>query len=39
MATALTNLSSYNLQSVPDGTSFKIHLVVSQWNETITFGP
>lgn len=36
MATALTNLSSYNLQSVPDGTSFKIHLVVSQWNETIT---
>jgi 6,7-dimethyl-8-ribityllumazine synthase len=36
MATASTNLSSYNLQSVPDGTSFKIHLVVSQWNETIT---
>tara|TARA_B110000037_G_scaffold151652_1_gene171001 strand:- start:128 stop:613 length:486 start_codon:yes stop_codon:yes gene_type:complete len=36
MATASTNLSSYNLQSVPDGTSFKIHLVVSQWNENIT---
>ena len=36
MATALTNLSSYNLQSVPDGTSFKIHLVVSQWNNNIT---
>ena len=36
MATALTNLSSYNSQSVPDGTSFKIHLVVSQWNENIT---
>ena len=36
MATVLTNLSSYNSQSVPDGTSFKIHLVVSQWNENIT---
>ena len=36
MATALTNLSSYDLKLVPDGTSFKIHLVVSQWNETIT---
>ena len=36
MATALTNLSSYDLKLVPDGTSFKIHLVVSQWNNTIT---
>jgi 6,7-dimethyl-8-ribityllumazine synthase len=38
MATALTNLFSYNSKSVPDGTSFKIHIVVSQWNKTITSG-
>ena len=36
MSTALTNLSSYDSKLVPDGTSFKIHLVVSQWNNTIT---
>lgn len=36
MATALSNLSAYNSDAVPDGTSFTVHLVVSQWNETIT---
>ena len=38
MVTSLTNLSSYDSKSVPDGNSFKIHLVVSQWNKTITSG-
>ena len=36
MATALSNLSAYNSEAVPDGTPFIIHLVVSQWNESIT---
>jgi len=36
MATANHNLSDYDLDAVPDGSSFKIHLVVSQWNDTIT---
>jgi len=34
MATA--NLSAYDLNSVPDGSPFTIHLVVSQWNKGIT---
>ena len=36
MATALSNLSTYNSDVVPDGTTFTVHLVVSQWNDTIT---
>ena len=36
MATALSNLSAYNSDVVPDGTTFTVHLVVSQWNKTIT---
>ena len=36
MATANHNLSDYDLDAVPDGSSFKIHLVVSQWNNSIT---
>jgi len=36
MATALSNLSAYNSDAVPDGTSFTVHLVVSQLNDTIT---
>jgi len=36
MATALSNLYAYNSDAVPDGTSFTVHLVVSQWNDTIT---
>ena len=36
MATANHNLSDYELDAVPDGSSFTIHLVVSQWNNSIT---
>jgi 6,7-dimethyl-8-ribityllumazine synthase len=36
MATGLTNLSEYESEQVPDGSNFSIHLVVSQWNNTIT---
>ena len=36
MVTNSTNLSSYDPKLVPDGSSFKIHLVVSQWNNNIT---
>ncbi|MAW15308.1 MAG: 6,7-dimethyl-8-ribityllumazine synthase [Flavobacteriaceae bacterium] len=36
MANANHNLSDYDLNAVPDGSSFKIHLVVSQWNNSIT---
>ncbi len=34
MATA--NLSAYDLNSVPEGSPFTIHIVVSQWNKEIT---
>ena len=36
MATANYNLSDYDLDAVPDGSSFRIHLVVSQWNNIVT---
>ncbi len=36
MATANHNLSDYDLDAIPDGSSFSIHLVVSQWNDNIT---
>ena len=36
MATANQNLSKYDTSKVPQGSSFKIHIVVSQWNNTIT---
>ncbi|MEK9613871.1 MAG: 6,7-dimethyl-8-ribityllumazine synthase [Flavobacteriaceae bacterium] len=36
MATGLTNLSEYESEQVPDGSNFSIHLVVSQWNDSIT---
>lgn len=36
MATALGNLSEFAADRLPDGQPFNIHLVVSQWNETIT---
>ena len=36
MATGLGNLSDYKSNSLPDGSSFKITLVVSEWNESIT---
>ena len=36
MATGLENLSDYNSDSLPDGNSFKITLIVSEWNKSIT---
>ena len=36
MATALSNLSEYDADAVPDGSPFVIHLVVSEWNSSIT---
>lgn len=36
MATASRNLSEYNKDFVPDGADFKIGIVVSEWNDTIT---
>ena len=36
MASGLVNLSDYNFDSSLDGSSFKIILIVSQWNESIT---
>ena len=36
MATGLGNLSDYKSNSLPDGSSYKITLVVSEWNESIT---
>ena len=36
MATALRNLSEYNKDYVPNGADFKIGIVVSEWNESIT---
>ena len=36
MATGLVNLSDYNSDSLPDGNSCKITLIVSEWNQSIT---
>ena len=36
MATGLENLSNYNSDSLPDGNSCKITLIVSEWNKSIT---
>ena len=36
MASALHNLSSYNPSTVPDGSEWKIGIVVSEWNEDVT---
>lgn len=36
MATALKNLSTYNRELVPNGADFKVGIVVSEWNDTIT---
>lgn len=36
MATSLKNLSSYDPASIPDGTSLRIGIVVSEWNEEVT---
>ena len=36
MATAYHNLSAYDINSVPDASSMKFGIVVSEWNENIT---
>ena len=38
MATALKNLSEYDLASVPNGSKMKIGIVIAEWNEEITNG-
>ena len=35
MASALHNLSSYDPSTVPDGSQWKIGIVVSEWNEDV----
>ncbi|UTW62115.1 6,7-dimethyl-8-ribityllumazine synthase [bacterium SCSIO 12741] len=37
MATALKNLSDYDPQSVPNASGMKFGVVVSEWNQNITF--
>ena len=36
MATALRNLSEYDKDYVPNGADFKVGIVVSEWNDSIT---
>lgn len=36
MSSAYQNLSSYDFDSVPDGTGMKIAVVVAEWNSNIT---
>ncbi len=37
MATANRNLSEYNKEEIPNGADFKVGIVVSEWNDQITF--
>jgi len=37
MATEHHNLSNYNKELVPNGADFKVGIVVSEWNDNITF--
>ncbi|MCG8578130.1 MAG: 6,7-dimethyl-8-ribityllumazine synthase [Flavobacteriales bacterium] len=37
MATVDNNLSVYDSKNIPDGADFKIGIVVSEWNDDITF--
>lgn len=37
MATVDNNLSEYNKDRIPNGADFKIGIVVSEWNDDITF--
>ncbi len=37
MATALKNLSVYTKEDIPNGADFKVGIVVSEWNNSITF--
>lgn len=36
MATSIKNLSDYDKENTPNGADYKIGIVVSEWNETIT---
>ncbi len=36
MASALKNLSDYNKENIPNGADFKVGIVVSEWNDSIT---
>jgi 6,7-dimethyl-8-ribityllumazine synthase len=36
MATAGRNLSEYNKEFIPNGADFKVGIVVSEWNDSIT---
>ncbi|MDR2138354.1 MAG: 6,7-dimethyl-8-ribityllumazine synthase [Tannerella sp.] len=36
MATAYQNLSDYNFDSIPDASSLRVGIIVSEWNQTIT---
>ncbi len=38
MASSLKNLSDYDPAIIPDGSSLKFGIVVSEWNEEITCG-
>ncbi len=38
MATAIKNLSHYDINSIPDATNMRFGIVVSEWNEKITKG-
>jgi 6,7-dimethyl-8-ribityllumazine synthase len=37
VATALKNLSVYTKENIPNGADFKVGIVVSEWNDSITF--
>ena len=37
MATANTNLSEYDINSIPDASTMTFGIVVSEWNKNITF--
>lgn len=37
MATAYHNLSSYNPNTVPNGANMRIGIIVSEWNENVTY--
>ena len=37
MATSEKNLSEYNKETIPNGADYKIGIVVSEWNENVTF--
>ncbi|MTG99028.1 MULTISPECIES: 6,7-dimethyl-8-ribityllumazine synthase [Myroides] len=38
MATANKNLSEYDKSTLPNGKDFKVGIVVSEWNDTVTNG-